>query len=195
MKETPPSSCYGDRPEESSPQTCRLAQALGLTAAIAVVGVVETVPAADQPTIPIIVQDTTMFFWQIVLAGARKVGSELNVNVPELGTQSDIDGQISILENAVSGKPRGYRDRLSESLSRSLRDRATDYRFPPAKTDMMDRPVFEGRERPSDSEAADFTGTMIIGHGACLTTCIKTLPLRTCCAARCPWQPRMISSV
>jgi ABC-type sugar transport system substrate-binding protein len=105
MKETPPSSCYGDRPEESSPQTCRLAQALGLTAAIAVVGVVETVPAADQPTIPIIVQDTTMFFWQIVLAGARKVGSELNVNVPELGTQSDIDGQISILENAVSENP------------------------------------------------------------------------------------------
>ena len=77
-------------------------------AAIAVVGAVESVPAADQkPTIPIIVKDTTTFFWQIVLAGARKAGRELNVTVPELGAQSesDINGQISILENAVSGKP------------------------------------------------------------------------------------------
>jgi ribose transport system substrate-binding protein len=42
-----------------------------------------------------------------VLAGARKAGRELNVTVPELGAQSesDINGQISILENAVSGKP------------------------------------------------------------------------------------------
>jgi len=63
--------------------------------------------AADQPTIPIIVKDTTSAFWQIVLAGARKAGKEFNVNVPELGAQSesDINGQISILENAVSGKP------------------------------------------------------------------------------------------
>jgi ribose transport system substrate-binding protein len=66
------------------------------------------VPAAEQkPTVPIIVKDTTTFFWQIVLAGARKAGRELNVTVPELGAQSesDINGQISILENAVSGKP------------------------------------------------------------------------------------------
>jgi ribose transport system substrate-binding protein len=42
-----------------------------------------------------------------VLAGARKAGRELNVTVPELGAQSesDINGQTSILENAVSGKP------------------------------------------------------------------------------------------
>jgi ribose transport system substrate-binding protein len=66
-------------------------------------------PAADKPTIPIIVKDTTSNFWQIVLAGARKAGQDLNVNVPELGAQSesDINGQISILENAVSGKPAG----------------------------------------------------------------------------------------
>jgi ribose transport system substrate-binding protein len=86
----------------------RLRKVFGLFAAIAVVGVVETVPAADpKPTIPIIVKDTTSFFWQIVLAGARKAGKELNVTVPELGAQSesDINGQISILENAVSGKP------------------------------------------------------------------------------------------
>ncbi|MET0503620.1 MAG: ABC transporter substrate-binding protein [Candidatus Binatia bacterium] len=89
----------------SSPNLRKVA---GLFAAIAVAGVIETVPAADpKPTIPIIVKDTTSFFWQIVLAGARKAGKELNVTVPELGAQSesDINGQISILENAVSGKP------------------------------------------------------------------------------------------
>jgi ribose transport system substrate-binding protein len=66
------------------------------------------VTAADaKPKIPIIVKDTTSFFWQIVLAGARKAGQDLNVDVPELGAQSesDINGQISILENAVSQKP------------------------------------------------------------------------------------------
>src|ERR1700760_3925232 len=62
---------------------------------------------AAEPTIPIIVKDTTSNYWQIVLAGARKAGKDLGVNVPELGAQSesDINGQISILENAVSEKP------------------------------------------------------------------------------------------
>ncbi|WP_406855771.1 MULTISPECIES: ABC transporter substrate-binding protein [unclassified Alsobacter] len=62
---------------------------------------------AQQPTIPIIVKDTTSFYWQIVLAGARKAGVDLGVKVPELGAQSeaDINGQIAILENAVSTKP------------------------------------------------------------------------------------------
>jgi ribose transport system substrate-binding protein len=85
-----------------------LRKVVSLLVAVAVAGVAERVPAADQkPTIPIIVKDTTSFFWQIVLSGARKAGRELNVNVPELGAQSesDINGQISILENAVSGKP------------------------------------------------------------------------------------------
>jgi ribose transport system substrate-binding protein len=63
--------------------------------------------AADTPTIPVIVKDTTSFYWQIVLAGARKAGKDLGVNVPELGAQSeaDISGEISILENAVAEKP------------------------------------------------------------------------------------------
>jgi len=63
--------------------------------------------AADTPTIPIIVKDTTSPYWQIVLAGARKAGRDLGVKVPELGAQSesDINGQISILENAVAEKP------------------------------------------------------------------------------------------
>jgi ribose transport system substrate-binding protein len=63
--------------------------------------------AEQKSTIPVIVKDTTSFYWQTVLAGARKAGQDLNLNVPELGAQSesDISGQISILENAVSGNP------------------------------------------------------------------------------------------
>src|SRR6185437_3234658 len=66
-----------------------------------------TAARAAEPTIPVIVKDTTSFYWQIVLAGARQAGKDLNVNVPELGAQSesDINGQITILENAVAGKP------------------------------------------------------------------------------------------
>ena len=61
---------------------------------------------AEGVTIPIIVKDTTSFYWQIVLAGARAAGKDLGVNVPELGAQSesDINGQICILENAVAGE-------------------------------------------------------------------------------------------
>jgi ribose transport system substrate-binding protein len=66
-----------------------------------------TATAQTKPTIPIIVKDTTLFYWQTVLAGARKAGQDLGVNVPELGAQSesDINGQISILENAVASNP------------------------------------------------------------------------------------------
>src|SRR6202035_5559178 len=46
-------------------------------------------------------------YWQTVLAGARKAGQDLDVNVTELGAQSesDIAGQISILEQAVASHP------------------------------------------------------------------------------------------
>ena len=62
---------------------------------------------AGQPTIPIIVRDTTSPYWRIVLAGARQAGKDFGVTVPELGAQSesDIVGQISILENAVAEEP------------------------------------------------------------------------------------------
>jgi ribose transport system substrate-binding protein len=84
-------------------------RSFSLIAGAAVVGALlgSPVPAQAADTIPIIVKDTTSFYWQIVLAGARKAGKDLGVNVPELGAQSeaDINGQISILENAVSGKP------------------------------------------------------------------------------------------
>ena len=45
--------------------------------------------AADQPTIPVIVKDTTSAYWQIVFAGARQAGKDLGVKVPELGAQSE----------------------------------------------------------------------------------------------------------
>ena len=63
--------------------------------------------AADQPMIPVIVKDTTSSYWQIVFAGARQAGKDLGVKVPELGAQSesDINGEITILENAVAEKP------------------------------------------------------------------------------------------
>ncbi len=80
-----------------------------LASAIAAIGLFGvTAPArAQQPTIPIIVKDTTSFYWQIVLAGARQAGKDLHVTVPELGatSEADVNGQISILENAVSEKP------------------------------------------------------------------------------------------
>src|ERR1700759_1599186 len=79
-----------------------------LFAVLSTAGVVQTSLAADaKPTIPIIVKDTTSNYWQIVLAGARKAGKNLNVTVREVVAQSesDINGQISILENAVSEKP------------------------------------------------------------------------------------------
>src|SRR6201987_1171348 len=80
---------------------------IGLAGAISVVGLVPSMPAADKPTIPIIVKDTTSFYWQIVLAGARQAGWDLGVNVIELGTdcESDINGQIRILATAVASIP------------------------------------------------------------------------------------------
>jgi ribose transport system substrate-binding protein len=80
-----------------------------LVAAGVLASIAFAAPASAQtkPTIPVIVKDTTSFYWQIVLAGARKAGQDLGVTVPELGAQSesDINGQITILENAVAEKP------------------------------------------------------------------------------------------
>ena len=81
---------------------------LGLSTIALAAGMLgSTASFAQDVTIPIIVKDTTSFYWQIVLAGARAAGKELGVNVPELGAQAetDINGQISILENAVAGNP------------------------------------------------------------------------------------------
>jgi ribose transport system substrate-binding protein len=76
---------------------------------LSLLGRTEAAPALAQtkPTIPIIVKDTTSFYWQTVLAGARKAGQDLGVTVLELGAQSesDVNGQISILESAIASKP------------------------------------------------------------------------------------------
>ena len=72
----------------TSSSTKRLVAALGV---LAISGLVPSARAEEKPTIPIIVKDTTSFFWQIVFSGARKAGKELNVKVPELGAQSESD--------------------------------------------------------------------------------------------------------
>jgi ribose transport system substrate-binding protein len=65
------------------------------------------VMAQTKPTVAIILKDTTSPYWQTVLAGVRKAGQDLGVNISELGTQSesDADGQIVILEKAVASNP------------------------------------------------------------------------------------------
>jgi ribose transport system substrate-binding protein len=66
-----------------------------------------TAMAQAKPSIPIIVKDKTSFYWQIVLAGARRAGRDLGVNVIELGgnSESDINGQIDILAIAAASMP------------------------------------------------------------------------------------------
>jgi ribose transport system substrate-binding protein len=80
-----------------------------VVAAGIVAGIAFGVPAIAQtkPTISVIAKDTTSPYWQAVLAGARKAGQDLGVNVIELGTQSesDVSGQISILAKAVASNP------------------------------------------------------------------------------------------
>jgi ribose transport system substrate-binding protein len=63
--------------------------------------------AQTKPTVAVIVKDMTSPYWQTVLAGARKAGQDLGVNVTELGAQSESDasGQISMLEKAVASNP------------------------------------------------------------------------------------------
>jgi ribose transport system substrate-binding protein len=63
--------------------------------------------AQTEQTVAIIVKDTTSPYWQAVLAGARKAGQDLSVNVVELGAQSESDtnGQIDMLEKAVASNP------------------------------------------------------------------------------------------
>ncbi len=80
-----------------------------VVAAGIVAGIAFGVPAIAQtkPTISVIVKDTTSPYWQAVLAGARKAGQDLGVNVIERGAQSesDVSGQISILAKAVASNP------------------------------------------------------------------------------------------
>ena len=80
-----------------------------MVAAGIVAGLTFGAPAMAQtkPTVPIIVKDTTSPYWQTVLAGARKAGQDLGINISELGAQSESDasGQIGMLEKAVASSP------------------------------------------------------------------------------------------
>jgi ribose transport system substrate-binding protein len=82
----------------------KLAAAAGIIAGIAFGA---AAVAQTKPTIPVIVKDMTSPYWRAVLAGARKAGQDLGVNVVGLGTQSESDtnGQISILAKAVASNP------------------------------------------------------------------------------------------
>jgi hypothetical protein len=100
-----------------------LVSVIGLFVAIAGMIGTGSALAAQSVEISIIVKDTTSFYWQVVFAGGRKAGKELGVKIPELGAQSesDINGQISILENTVSEKPaaqdrQSRRGRMTERL-------------------------------------------------------------------------------
>ena len=54
--------------------------------------------AADV-TIPIIVKDTTSFYWQIVLAGARQAGKDLGRSlVPGVRQQQWLAGEVQVEE-------------------------------------------------------------------------------------------------
>jgi ribose transport system substrate-binding protein len=63
--------------------------------------------AQTRPTVSVIVKDTTSFYWQTVLAGARRAGQDLGINIAELAAQSESDanGQIGILESVVASNP------------------------------------------------------------------------------------------
>jgi ribose transport system substrate-binding protein len=95
---------WADGPQYRSMVMKKLVVAAGIVAGFAF-----GVPAIAQttPTIPVIVKDMTSPYWQAVLAGARKAGQDLGVNVVALGGQSesDVSGQISILEKAVASNP------------------------------------------------------------------------------------------
>jgi ribose transport system substrate-binding protein len=81
----------------------------GVASSAALSGRAGATPAIAQtkPTIPIIVKDKSSFYWQTVLAGARKAGQDLGIDVLELGPDGDSDpqGQVRLLESAVTSNP------------------------------------------------------------------------------------------
>jgi len=65
------------------------------------------VAVAQSKDIIVIVKATNSPYWQIVLSGAKQAGKDYGVNVIAQGAaaESDIAGQIGILENAAARKP------------------------------------------------------------------------------------------
>lgn len=79
----------------------------GLIAALTAAWLAAPLPADAQESIPLIVKSTSSYYFSIVAAGAKKAATEVGVRTPVLGPTSfsDIQGQISILENTVAAKP------------------------------------------------------------------------------------------
>src|SRR4051812_29147067 len=104
----PTGNCTSNR-WAAGPQYRSMIMKTLVAAAGILAGIAFGVPAVAQtkPPISVIVKDTTSPYWQAVLAGARKAGQDLGVNVVELGAQSeaDVSGQISILAKAVASNP------------------------------------------------------------------------------------------
>jgi ribose transport system substrate-binding protein len=75
------------------------------TSILAGLGFVAPAMAQTKPTISVIVKDTTSVYWQTVLAGARKAGQDLGVDVAALGAQTDVPGQIDLLKKAADSHP------------------------------------------------------------------------------------------
>ncbi|ODT15942.1 MAG: ABC transporter substrate-binding protein [Kaistia sp. SCN 65-12] len=85
----------------------KLTIAIGLIGAVLIPSAAGIQAYAQEGSIPVIVKNTSTSYWRTLLAGARQAGKDLGVEVPELGPQKDTDilGQISILENAVTSNP------------------------------------------------------------------------------------------
>lgn len=75
-----------------------------ITALVAVFTMASFVAAQE---IAVIVKATTSPFWQTVFAGAEAAAQEVGASITQLGAteESDIAGQIAILENAVTQQP------------------------------------------------------------------------------------------
>ena len=71
----------------------------------------EEAPAADasEKTIYVIVKVLGNQYWSVLQAGAEQAGKDLGCNVVVVGTalESDIEGQLTLLQNAVSAQASG----------------------------------------------------------------------------------------
>lgn len=71
----------------------------------------EAAPAADagEKTIYVIVKVLGNQYWSVLQAGAEQAGKDLGCNVVVIGTalESDIEGQLTLLQNAVSAQADG----------------------------------------------------------------------------------------
>ena len=81
-------------------------------AASASTGTVSSVASADatgEKTIYVIVKVLGNQYWSVLQAGAEKAGKDLGCNVVVVGTalESDIEGQLTLLQNAVSAQADG----------------------------------------------------------------------------------------